>query len=50
MQKQNFQIVGYEARTKRVANAGTSGRVFLPSSWIGKEVTIILTELTNEVT
>jgi phage terminase large subunit-like protein len=48
MQKQCFQIEGYETRTKRVSPAGSSGRVFLPKKWVGKEVTIVLNELIDE--
>ena len=48
MQKQTYQIEGYETRTKLAAPAGSSGRVFVPKAWIGKEVIIVLIDPPEE--
>jgi len=37
-----FKVEGVESREKEVAEAGTSGRIYLPKSWIGKTVVVIL--------
>ena len=39
-----FKVEGIEAREKIVAEGGTSGRVYLPKAWVGKEVIVILKE------
>jgi len=48
MEKQTFTISGYSILEKEVANAGTSARVFVPKSWAGKKVIIILAEPVEE--
>jgi putative transposon-encoded protein len=37
-----FNLEGEELIKKDVADAGSSGRVFCPKSWIGRKVAIIL--------
>ena len=37
-----FKVEGIESREKIVAEGGTSGRIYLPKSWVGKEVIVIL--------
>jgi len=39
-----FKVAGVEAREKVVGDSGASGRIYLPKSWIGKIVIIILKE------
>ena len=39
-----FKVMGVEARAKAVGDGGASGRIYLPKSWIGKKVIIILKE------
>lgn len=39
-----FIVEGIESREKEVAEAGTTGRIYLPKSWIGKTVVVILKE------
>lgn len=48
MEKQNFSITGYAIIEKEAANAGSSARVFVPKSWLGKKVVVILTEQIEE--
>lgn len=42
--KDSFEIHGYEVIEKIVTNAGTSGKIYLPISWIGKRVKIVRIE------
>jgi len=44
MRKIRVTIEGYEVVEKVVKGSGSSGRVYLPKSWIGKKVKIILIE------
>ena len=44
MDKQDFKISGYEFVNKEVGDGGDSGRVYVPKTWIGKKVTVILKE------
>lgn len=37
-----FKTDGCEAREKTVGDGGASGRIYVPKSWIGKTVIIIL--------
>ena len=37
-----FKVEGVEVREKEVGDGGASGRIYLPKSWIGKRVIIIL--------
>ncbi len=39
-----FKVEGVEAREKAVGKGGTSGRIYLPKAWVGKNVIIILKE------
>jgi putative transposon-encoded protein len=39
-----FKVNGVEAREKVVGDGGASGRIYLPKSWIGEKVIIILKE------
>jgi len=44
MKKIKITVEGYEVLEKVVREGGNSGRVYLPKSWIGKRVKIILLE------
>ena len=37
-----FKAEGTEAREKIVGNGGASGRIYVPKSWIGESVIVIL--------
>lgn len=39
--KTKFESYGEEMIEKQVKESGTSGRVYLPSEWVGKKVKII---------
>ena len=39
--KTKFGIFGKEMIEKKVKKSGSSGRVYLPSNWVGKHVKII---------
>lgn len=39
-----FEIEGTDMRKKRVNSARTTGRVYVPKEWIGKDVVVILIE------
>lgn len=39
-----YQIKGYEVIIKSVSRAGTSGKVYLPISWVGKKVKVVRIE------
>lgn len=39
-----IQVDGYEMLEKTVRSQGTSGRVYLPVSWIGKRVKVVRIE------
>lgn len=34
----------YDSRTTEVKNGGNSGRIFVPKSWTGKKVMVLLLE------
>jgi hypothetical protein len=40
-EKDLFQVWGYEMIIKRVTDAKTTGKVYLPKEWIGKRVKVI---------
>jgi putative transposon-encoded protein len=42
MQPAKIETEGYQAIEKVVKNGGNSGRVFVPKSWTGKRVLVIL--------
>lgn len=42
--KQKFEINGYEMRYSNVAKSGTGAHTFVPKSWRGKDVAVILLE------
>lgn len=42
--KVRITVEGYEVVEKIVKSGGNSGRIYLPKSWIGKKVKIILLE------
>lgn len=44
MEKQKFNIEGYEILTKTAMSANSSGRIYVPKRWVGRKVIIILTE------
>jgi putative transposon-encoded protein len=48
MERSKIETYGYQLIEKEVLNAGNSGRVFVPKSWIGKKVAIILKEPLEE--
>jgi len=39
-----YQIKGYEVIIKTVTDAKTSGKIYLPISWVGKKVKVIRIE------
>ena len=39
-----IQLSGFEMLEKKVNKSGNSGRVYVPTEWIGKKVKIILIE------
>lgn len=39
-----YQIKGYEVIIKTVTEAGTSGKIYLPVSWVGKKVKVVRVE------
>ena len=39
-----FHVRGYELIIKRVTDATTTGKVYLPKDWIGKRVKIVRME------
>ena len=41
---QTLSFEGYAFIEKEVKNSGDSGRVFVPKSWTGKKVIVILAE------
>ena len=41
---QSLTFEGYAFIEKEVKNSGDSGRVFVPKTWAGKKVIVILTE------
>lgn len=45
-----FKVEGIESREKEVAEAGTSGRIYLPKSWVGRTVVVILKEQEKDET
>jgi len=44
MEKQQFKFTGYDLAHKIPKNGGNSARVFVPKTWIGKKVVVILLE------
>ena len=40
----DMHILGYEVVEKRVTSSGTSGRIYVPPSWIGKLVRAVRLE------
>jgi putative transposon-encoded protein len=45
MQKEvEIKLTGFELLEKEVHKSGNSGRVYVPTEWIGKKVKIILIE------
>lgn len=46
--KQHFEYDGYLCLIKEVKNSGNSGRVFVPKTWSGKKVAIILLDTIEE--
>ena len=49
MKKVTISVEGYEVLEKVVKEGGNSGRVYLPKSWVGKRVKIILLEPPNNL-
>lgn len=45
MDVQFFSVEGYHILHKTVTKGETSGRIYLPKDWIGKQVVVILKEL-----
>lgn len=43
-EKDLFQVWGYELIIKKVTNAQTTGKVYVPKDWIGKKVKIVRME------
>ena len=44
LEKDMFQVWGYELIIKRVTDAKTTGKIYLPKEWIGKRVKVIRME------
>jgi len=44
MEPMEIKMVGYEAVEKRAQKSGTSARIYVPKSWIGKSVRAVLIE------
>ncbi len=44
MEKMTITVEGYQVIEKEVKDARNSGRVYLPKSWIGKKVKVVLLE------
>ena len=44
MERQQFKHSGYGVVEKVAANGGNSARVFVPKTWTGKKVVVILLE------
>jgi len=44
MKETKIQLTGFEMLEKQVNQSGNSGRVYVPTEWIGKKVKIILLE------
>jgi putative transposon-encoded protein len=42
--KDSYNIRGYEVIEKTVTSAGTSGKIYLPVTWIGKRVKVVRIE------
>jgi len=42
------EVQGYQVLEKKVKDAGTSGRIYLPKEWVDKHVKVILLEPTTE--
>lgn len=46
--KQQLKFDGYAFIEKTVKNSGDSGRIFVPISWVGKKVAVVLLEPVEE--
>jgi len=44
MEPMEVKMVGYEVIEKRAQKSGTSARIYVPKSWIGKLVRAVLIE------
>jgi putative transposon-encoded protein len=38
------EVQGYQVIQKRVKDAGTTGRIYLPKEWVNKQVKVVLLE------
>jgi putative transposon-encoded protein len=38
------EVQGYQVLERRVKEAGTTGRIYLPKAWVNKQVKIVLLE------
>jgi putative transposon-encoded protein len=43
-----IQVQGFQVLERKVKSAKTTGRIYLPKEWIGKQVKIVLLEHTTE--
>jgi len=48
MKPQTVSVKLFEIETKTVTKSGNSGAVYLPPSWIGKKVQVLLIEPLDE--
>jgi putative transposon-encoded protein len=48
MSQRKVTITCYDSIDRDVGNSGNSGRVYVPKSWIGKKVTVLLMEPIKE--
>lgn len=49
MEPFQISITGYDITEKQVKKSGNSGRVYLPPSWIGKRVKVVLLEPVDDL-
>jgi len=49
MKKIQITVEGYEVIEKVVKDAGNSGRIYLPKSWVNKKVKVVLLEPIDEL-
>jgi putative transposon-encoded protein len=43
-EEMRIEVSGYEVIEKKVEDAKTSGRVYLPKRWVGRHVKVVLLE------
>ena len=48
MERMEVKSNAFEVIEKKVKKAGSSGRVYVPKSWVGKKVKVLLLETLDE--